>query len=91
MTPVECNDIADVNTYRTIEGQCNNLNNPLWGAEFEQQPRFISEVYENGGEYLSYAIVYAYNHKTFEYNCRTQTKNINQSKCWICRNFVLRL
>ncbi|XP_063423837.1 peroxidase mlt-7-like [Mytilus trossulus] len=48
MTPVECNNIPDVNTYRTIDGQCNNLNNPFWGAEFEQQPRFISEVYENG-------------------------------------------
>lgn len=52
MTPDECNNIPDVNTYRTIDGLCNNLNNPFWGAEFEQQPRFISEVYENGGEYM---------------------------------------
>ncbi|XP_052093420.1 peroxidasin homolog pxn-2-like [Mytilus californianus] len=48
-TPDECNEITDVNTYRTIDGKCNNLNNPHWGAAFEQQPRFISEVYDNSG------------------------------------------
>ncbi|CAC5390152.1 PXDN [Mytilus coruscus] len=31
--------------YRTADGSCNNLNNPLWGASITNQARFLSPTY----------------------------------------------
>ncbi|XP_052093425.1 peroxidase-like [Mytilus californianus] len=47
-TTSECQAISDVDQYRTLDGTCNNKNNPDWGAALTTQPRFITEVYSDG-------------------------------------------
>ncbi|XP_076090755.1 salivary peroxidase/catechol oxidase-like isoform X1 [Mytilus galloprovincialis] len=47
-TTSECQAISNVDQYRTLDGTCNNINNPDWGAAFSTQPRFLDEVYSNG-------------------------------------------
>ncbi|CAC5420741.1 PXDN [Mytilus coruscus] len=47
-TTNECQKLSTVNEYRTIDGTCNNLDKPNWGAAFTAQPRFIDEVYTDG-------------------------------------------
>ena len=51
-TTSECQAISNVDQYRTLDGTCNNINNPDWGAAFSTQPRFLDEVYSNGGEQI---------------------------------------
>ena len=34
--------------YRTIDGSCNNLNNPLWGRSNRPHRRFLKSVYMDG-------------------------------------------
>jgi len=38
--------------YRTIDGSCNNLENPLWGSYLSQFERFMNPKYEDGKSYL---------------------------------------
>ncbi|CAC5420742.1 PXDN [Mytilus coruscus] len=47
-TTSECQAISDVDKYRTLDGTCNNKNNPDWGAALTTQPRFLTEVYSDG-------------------------------------------
>ncbi|XP_071154950.1 salivary peroxidase/catechol oxidase-like [Mytilus edulis] len=47
-TTNDCQKLSSVNEYRTIDGTCNNLDKPNWGAAFTTQPRFIDEVYSDG-------------------------------------------
>ena len=34
--------------YRTIDGTCNNLQNPTWGASLIGFRRLLNPIYENG-------------------------------------------
>ena len=39
---------ASENQYRTITGQCNNLNNPFWGSTNQPLHRYAAPAYEDG-------------------------------------------
>lgn len=43
-----CSRLLNVNTFRTITGVCNNLNQPLLGASGRQFRRLIKALYEDG-------------------------------------------
>src|SRR5882672_8851837 len=34
--------------YRTIDGSCNNLGEPMWGTSYTPFQRLLKPVYENG-------------------------------------------
>ena len=50
---ITCSDVADVDTYRTMNGECNNKENPAWGAAGSTQRRWLDEVYADSGRYFS--------------------------------------
>jgi hypothetical protein len=43
-----CNNLFYIYLRRTIDGTCNNLRNPLWGASLTAFKRNIPAQYENG-------------------------------------------
>lgn len=43
-----CSDLCFHNKYRTIDGTCNNLQHPHWGAAHTAFRRLIKPIYENG-------------------------------------------
>lgn len=43
-----CSDLCFHNKYRTIDGTCNNLQRPYWGASHTAFRRLIKPIYENG-------------------------------------------
>ena len=45
---VNCNEISDVNVFRTANGACNNLGNPAQGASFTRFDRILPPTYEDG-------------------------------------------
>lgn len=45
---VHCYDMCFHNKYRTIDGTCNNLRNPLWGSSLTGFRRILPPIYENG-------------------------------------------
>lgn len=47
ITP-NCTDMCFHGKYRTIEGSCNNLQNPLWGSSLSAFRRLLTPAYENG-------------------------------------------
>jgi len=48
--PINCGEITDNNCqeYRTITGQCNNLEKQFWGASNQPLRRYVPAVYEDG-------------------------------------------
>ncbi|KAB7496423.1 Peroxidasin-like protein, partial [Armadillidium nasatum] len=44
----ECDDMCFHLKYRSIDGTCNNLKNPMWGASLTGFKRFLKPIYENG-------------------------------------------
>lgn len=47
-TKPNCSDLCFHTKYRTVDGTCNNLQNPLWGSSHTQFRRILKPVYENG-------------------------------------------
>lgn len=47
ITP-NCTDMCYHGKYRTIDGSCNNLQNPLWGTSLSAFRRLLPPIYENG-------------------------------------------
>lgn len=47
-TKPNCSDMCFHTKYRTIDGTCNNLQNPLWGSSHTQFRRILRPIYENG-------------------------------------------
>ena len=47
LTPPPCSS-STINTYRTVDGTCNNLKNPLWGAATTAFRRILDPYYEDG-------------------------------------------
>ncbi|KAF2349212.1 VWFC domain, partial [Trinorchestia longiramus] len=45
---VSCNDMCFHLKYRTIDGTCNNLDNPIWGSSLTGFRRILPPIYENG-------------------------------------------
>ncbi|XP_050539953.1 peroxidasin isoform X2 [Daktulosphaira vitifoliae] len=43
-----CSDMCFHTKYRTIDGTCNNLQNPMWGASLTPFRRIMKPIYENG-------------------------------------------
>lgn len=43
-----CTDMCYHSRYRTIDGMCNNLQNPSWGASLTAFRRVLKPIYENG-------------------------------------------
>ena len=43
-----CDEIATVNTYRTIDGSCNNLKYPIFGKSFTPMRREQDASYADG-------------------------------------------
>ncbi|XP_022903530.2 peroxidasin [Onthophagus taurus] len=43
-----CTDMCFHSKYRNIDGTCNNLQNPLWGASLTPFRRILKPIYENG-------------------------------------------
>lgn len=49
-TTVEnCDDYKGIKSFRTVDGTCNNLNNPTWGASNIPLQRFIAPEYAKDG------------------------------------------
>ena len=44
----DCSDMCFHSKYRTFDGTCNNLQQPLWGSSFVAFRRLLRPVYENG-------------------------------------------
>ncbi|KAH9490877.1 hypothetical protein Btru_034171 [Bulinus truncatus] len=45
---IDCSDICFHNRYRTLDGTCNNFQNPTWGAANTAFVRLLPPIYENG-------------------------------------------
>lgn len=45
---VNCSDMCFHTKYRTIDGTCNNLQHPMWGASLIGFRRILKPIYENG-------------------------------------------
>lgn len=52
ITP-NCTDICYHSKYRTIDGSCNNLQNPTWGSSLSSFQRLLPPEYENGFRYVT--------------------------------------
>lgn len=43
-----CDDVCQHMKYRSLDGTCNNLKNPMWGASLIGFRRELDPIYENG-------------------------------------------
>ncbi|XP_051172267.1 peroxidasin homolog [Leptopilina boulardi] len=43
-----CNNLCFHKRYRTIDGRCNNFDNPTWGSSYTGFRRILKPIYENG-------------------------------------------
>lgn len=43
-----CSDVCFHNKYRSVDGTCNNLQHPTWGASLTGFRRILRPIYENG-------------------------------------------
>jgi len=59
-TKPNCSDMCFHTKYRTIDGTCNNLQNPLWGSSHTQFRRILRPIYENGFNTPIGKIIYTY-------------------------------
>jgi hypothetical protein len=41
-------DKANKSAYRSVDGSCNNVNHPDWGAAITPQPRYQPAQYDDG-------------------------------------------
>lgn len=44
----DCTNMCFHNRYRTIDGKCNNIQNPTWGSSYTGFRRILKPIYENG-------------------------------------------
>lgn len=44
---VNCTDMCFHHKYRTLDGTCNNLQHPMWGASLTGFKRLLPPIYEN--------------------------------------------
>ncbi|XP_074640940.1 peroxidasin homolog [Tubulanus polymorphus] len=47
-TPIDCSNMCFHKKYRTLDGTCNNLREPMWGASLTPMTRLLNPAYENG-------------------------------------------
>ncbi|XP_066271451.1 eosinophil peroxidase-like [Branchiostoma lanceolatum] len=47
VTRINCSSTCLSSKYRTIDGSCNNIDNPLWGSSLTPFQRFLPPIYEN--------------------------------------------
>ena len=73
---VNCSNMCFHSKYRAIDGTCNNLQHPMWGASLTGFRRVLKPVYENGfnmpigkHDLLSVRIIYFY--YLFFHHCPT--------------------
>ncbi|KAK6627574.1 hypothetical protein RUM44_010052 [Polyplax serrata] len=45
---INCSDMCFHGKYRTIDGTCNNMKHPMWGASLTAFDRVLSPIYEDG-------------------------------------------
>ena len=45
---IDCKDMCYHHKYRTFDGTCNNLQNPMWGSSLTPLNRLLRPAYENG-------------------------------------------
>jgi peroxidase len=45
---LNCNNMCYHRKYRTLDGTCNNLQNPTWGSSVTGFKRLLPPIYENG-------------------------------------------
>lgn len=45
---VDCSNNCFDRRYRSLDGTCNNLQNPIWGASNTAFNRLLPPIYENG-------------------------------------------
>lgn len=43
-----CSDMCFHSKYRSIDGTCNNLQHPTWGASLTEFRRILKPIYEDG-------------------------------------------
>lgn len=95
---INCSDMCFHGKYRTIDGTCNNMKHPMWGASLTAFDRVLSPIYEDGfsmpvGEHipqlfflcrLSEAALMIHNGFTFRLDKIYKIPRISQTKCPTC-------